>query len=134
MIVENLSTSTASENTTQSLPENELRSFTSNGFVTMTSISPADEVAGIRKIMQDLVDRRAGEKEGSFFDTMEGSNSQGVLRSIQINNPSLHHRQLLETNYVRNATRIAQQLLSPQCILLSDFLLLKPANVGAGTP
>jgi len=80
------------------------------------------------------VDRRAGEKEGSFFDTMEGSTSRGVLRSIQINNPSLYHRQLLETNYVRNATRIAHQLLSPQCFLLSDFLLLKPANVGAGTP
>ena len=134
MIVENSSTYTASENTTQSLSEDELRSFSGSGFITMTSIAPADEVAGIRKILQDLVDRRAGEKEGSFFDTMEGSNSRGVLRSIQINNPSLHHRQLLETDYVRNATRIAQQLLSPQCFLLSDFLLLKPANVGAGTP
>jgi ectoine hydroxylase-related dioxygenase (phytanoyl-CoA dioxygenase family) len=134
MIVEHSSTSFASENTARSLSEDELRSFASSGFVTMTSIAPAEEVAGIRKILQDLVDRRAGEKEGSFFDTMEGSNSRGVRRSIQINNPSLYHRQLLETKYVRNATRIAQQLLSPQCILLSDFLLLKPANVGAGTP
>ena len=76
---------------------NELRFFSSSGFVTMTSISPADEEAGIRKMLRDLVDRRAGEKDGSFFDIMEGSNSQGVLRSIQINNPSLHRRQLLET-------------------------------------
>jgi ectoine hydroxylase-related dioxygenase (phytanoyl-CoA dioxygenase family) len=134
MIVEKSSTYTASENITGSLSEDDLGSFSNRGFVTVTSISPADEVAGIRKILQDLVERRAGEKEGSFFDTMEGSNSRGVLRSIQINNPSLHHRQLLETSYVRNATRIAQQLLSPQCFLLSDFLLLKPANVGAGTP
>jgi ectoine hydroxylase-related dioxygenase (phytanoyl-CoA dioxygenase family) len=134
MIVENSSTYTTSENQTRSLSEDELGSFSSCGFVTMTSIAPAEEVARIRQILQDLVDRRAGEKEGGFFDTMEGSNSRGVLRSIQINNPSLHRRHLLETNYVRNATRIAQQLLSPQCILLSDFLLLKPANVGAGTP
>ena len=134
MIVQNSSTYTTSENPARSLSEDELRSFSSGGFVTMTSITPAEEVARIRQILQDLVERRAGEKEGAFFDTMEGSNSRGVLRSIQINNPSLHRRQLLETNYVRNATRIAQQLLSPQCILLSDFLLLKPANVGAGTP
>jgi ectoine hydroxylase-related dioxygenase (phytanoyl-CoA dioxygenase family) len=127
MIVENSSTYTPSENPTRSLSEDELRSFSSGGFVTMTSIAPAEEVASIRQILQDLVERRAGEKEGAFFDTMEGSNSRGVLRSIQINNPSLHRRQLLETNYVRNATRIAQQLLSPQCIL-------KPAGVGAGTP
>jgi ectoine hydroxylase-related dioxygenase (phytanoyl-CoA dioxygenase family) len=134
MIVENASTYVAPENAAGALSEDELRSFSSSGFVTMTSIAPADEVAGIRKILQELVDRRAGEKEGSFFDTMEGSTSRGVLRSIQINNPSLYHRQLLETNYVRNATRIAHQVLSPQCFLLSDFLLLKPANVGAGTP
>jgi ectoine hydroxylase-related dioxygenase (phytanoyl-CoA dioxygenase family) len=134
MIVDNSSTHAACEKTSRPLSEDETRSFSSRGFLTMTSIAPADEVAGIRKIMQDLVDRRAGEKEGSFFDTMEGSTSQGVLRSIQITNASVHHRQLLETSYVRNATRIAHQLLSPQCFLLSDFLLLKPANVGAGTP
>jgi ectoine hydroxylase-related dioxygenase (phytanoyl-CoA dioxygenase family) len=134
MIVETASPHTTAEKTTQSLSEDEIRSFSSNGFFTMTSIAPAEEVAGIRKTLQDLVDKRAGEKEGSFFDTMEGSTSGGVRRSIQINNPSLHRRQLLETNYVRNATRIAQQLLSPQCILMSDFLLLKPAMVGAGTP
>jgi ectoine hydroxylase-related dioxygenase (phytanoyl-CoA dioxygenase family) len=134
MIVENSSPYTTSEKTTKSLSEDEIRSFSNSGFVTMTSIAPAEEVAAIRKILQDLVDRRAGEKEGSFFDTMEGSNSRGVLRSIQINSPSLHRRQLLATSYVRNATRMAQQLLSPQCILLNDFLLLKPANVGAGTP
>ena len=69
----------------------------------------------------------------SFFDTMEGTNSRWVLRSIQINSPSLHRRQLLETGYVRTATRMAQQL-SPQCILLNDSLLMKPANGGAGTP
>jgi ectoine hydroxylase-related dioxygenase (phytanoyl-CoA dioxygenase family) len=134
MVVANSSPYTTSENITKTLSEDELRFFSSSGFVTMPSIAPAEEVAGIRKILRDLVDRRAGEKEGSFFDTMEGSHSPGVLRSIQINNPSLHRRELLETNYLRNATRIAQQLLSPQCILLSDFLLLKPANVGAGTP
>jgi hypothetical protein len=64
---------------------------------------------------------------------MEGTNSRWVLRSIQINSPSLHRRQLLETGYVRTATRMAQQL-SPQCILLNDSLLMKPANGGAGTP
>ncbi len=40
---------------------------------------------------------------------------------------------LLETDYIRNATRIAQQLL-PNCFLRCNFVLLKRAKVGSGTP
>ena len=88
MIVENLSTYTASENTTNHCMRMNSAPFSSNGFVSLTSIARTDEVAAIRKILQDLVDRRAGEKEGSFFDTMEGSNTRGVLRSIQSTIPA----------------------------------------------
>ena len=115
MIVENASTYTGSENTTKLLSEDEVRFFSSNGFFAMTSIAPADEVAEIRRILQELVERRAGEKEGSFFDTMEGSNSGGVRRSIQINNPSLHNRELLKTNYLRNATRSEERRVGKEC-------------------
>jgi ectoine hydroxylase-related dioxygenase (phytanoyl-CoA dioxygenase family) len=99
----------------------------------VTSISPAAELSEIRRVLEELIDRRAGEKEGALFDTMESSSSASVAKSIQLTDPSNYNAWLLETDYVRNATRIAQQLL-PNCFLRCNFVLLKRAKVGSGTP
>lgn len=115
------------------LPQGELQSFFTDGFLAIKSISPPAEVAEIRRILADLIARRAGEKEGSFFDTMESSTSSDGLKSIQLTNPSNYNAWLLKTNYVHNATQIAQQLL-PNCFLDCDFVLLKRAKAGLGTP
>jgi ectoine hydroxylase-related dioxygenase (phytanoyl-CoA dioxygenase family) len=100
----------------------------------MTAISTTAEVAMMRRIFADLVARHVGEKEGLLFDTMESETSPDGRRSIQLTNPSKYQSWLLNTIYVRNATRIAHQVLSPKSFLTFDFVLLKPAGVGAGTP
>jgi ectoine hydroxylase-related dioxygenase (phytanoyl-CoA dioxygenase family) len=115
------------------LSERELQSFSTNGFLATTGISPSAELSEIRRIVADLIARRVGEKEGSLFDTMESSTSSDAPTSIQLTNPSNYNAWLLETDYVRNATRIAQQLV-PNCFLSCDFVLLKRAKVGLGTP
>lgn len=133
MIVETLAKENSFKDTAGFLSEGELQSFSTNGFVAMTSISPPAELSAIREVLGDLIARRVGEKEGSLFDTMESSTSPDVPTSIQLTNPSTYNAWLLETEYVRNATRLAQQLL-PNCFLRCDFVLLKPARVGSGTP
>ncbi len=133
MIVETSARANSSRNTVGFLSEGELKSFSTNGFVAMTSISPPAELSAIRGILADLIARRVGEKEGSLFDTMVSSTSPDVPKSIQLTNPSIYNAWLLETDYVRNATRIAHQLL-PNSFLRCDFVLLKPAKVGSGTP
>ncbi len=82
----------------------------------MTGISPTAELKEIRRVLEDLIARRAGEKEGALFDTMESSTSESTATSIQSTDPSNYNAWLLETDYIRNATRIAQQLL-PNCFL-----------------
>lgn len=110
-----------------------LQSFSTNGFLAVMSISPSAELSEIRRVLADLVDRRVGEKEGALFDTMESSSCSGAPTSIQLTDPSNYNAWLLETDYVRNATRIAHQLL-PNCFLRCNFVLLKRAKVGSGTP
>jgi hypothetical protein len=133
MIVETSVKENPCKDTATFLSEGDLQSFSANGFLAVTSISPSAELSEIRSVLADLIARRAGEKEGALFDTMEGSTSLGVPASIQLTDPSNYNAWLLETGYVRNATRIAQQLL-PNCFLRCNFVLLKRAKVGSGTP
>jgi ectoine hydroxylase-related dioxygenase (phytanoyl-CoA dioxygenase family) len=122
------------ENLGVSLSEDDLRSLLTSGFVTVTAISTMAEVAEMRRIFADLIARRVGAKAGLLFDNMESETSPDGRRSIQLTNPSKYQSWLLDTTYVRNATRIAHQVLSPKSSLTFDFVLLKPAGVGAGTP
>jgi hypothetical protein len=134
MIVETSSSCSPHQHQATLLSEDELRSLSESGFVTTTGLSSPAEVAEMRRIIVDLLATRSGEKEGSLFDTMETSSGPEGRRSIQLTNPSNYHSSLLETEYVRNATRIAHQVLSPRSFLTCDFVLLKPARVGVGTP
>jgi hypothetical protein len=133
MIVETSAKENSIKETAGFLSEGALQSFSTNGFVTTANISPPAELSAIREVLADLIARRVGEKEGSLFDTMGSSTSPDVPKSIQLTNPSVYNAWLLETDYVRNATRIARQLL-PDCFLRCDFVLLKRAQVGSGTP
>ena len=133
MVVETSGKENCCKDTAGFVSEGELPSFTTNGFLAMKGISPPVELSEIRRILADLIARRVGEKEGSLFDTMEGSTSSGAPTSIQLTNPSNYNAWLLQTDYVRNATRVARQLL-PNCFLSCDFVLVKRAKVGSGTP
>lgn len=133
MLVETSAREHSCKCTAAFVSEPELHSFSTNGFLAMECISPPSELTEIRRILADLIARRVGEKEGCLFDTMESAKSSGAPASIQLTNPSNYNAWLLETDYVRNATRIAHQLL-PNCFLSCDFVLLKRAKVGAGTP
>jgi ectoine hydroxylase-related dioxygenase (phytanoyl-CoA dioxygenase family) len=42
--------------------------------------------------------------------------------------------QLIETSYVQNANYLASKLLHPDCVLWTNYVLLKPARIGIGTP
>jgi ectoine hydroxylase-related dioxygenase (phytanoyl-CoA dioxygenase family) len=133
MIVETSAKENSCKDTAAFLSEGELQSFSTNGFLAVTSISPSAELSEIRRVLADLIARRVGEKEGALFDTMESSTSSDAPTSIQLTDPSNYNAWLLETEYVRNATRIAHELL-PNCFLRCNFVLLKRAKVGSGTP
>lgn len=105
-----------------------------DGFVALSAITNADEVASIRLILSGLFANQVGANEGSTFDDMACSPGEQSGRSIQMTNPSEYAPELLRTQFVRNATKIARQVLSSEAMLIFDFALLKPAFIGKGTP
>jgi Phytanoyl-CoA dioxygenase (PhyH) len=115
------------------LSDDKVQDLATNGFVSFDSITTNEEVSEIRSILTSLMERRAGEKEGALFDTSSSVSSKDAQRSIQMTNPSYFEPSLRKTTYVQRATRLAQELISPNAFLVGDFLLLKPAHVGTGT-
>ncbi len=108
--------------------------FAIDGFLSLDRITSREEVEQIRLLADDLVAKKAGAREGAFFDTLaSGSDGQGP-RSIQITKPSNYSPALRRTAFLKNATKIAKQLLSPDCVFVGDMILLKTARIGTGTP
>lgn len=122
------------ELTQDRLSANALKTFESQGFAQFSEISEGGEVERIRAILTDLLSQEAGAKDGQLFDTMASAGDIKSRRSLQLTNPSKFAPQLLETGYVRKAREVAERLLGPECVLRMDFALVKPAQVGAGTP
>jgi ectoine hydroxylase-related dioxygenase (phytanoyl-CoA dioxygenase family) len=105
-----------------------------DGFLALNAITDADEVVDIRATLSGFFAKQVGAKEGSMFDTLASKPGEQSGRSIQLTNPTEYAPELLRTQFVRNATKIARQVLSSDAMLIFDFALLKPAYIGKGTP
>jgi len=105
-----------------------------DGFIALNAITNADEVTSIRATLSSLFSNQIGAKEGSMFDTLTSDPGEESGRSIQMTNPADYAPELRRTQFVRNATKIARQVLSPDAMLTFDLALLKPALIGKGTP
>jgi ectoine hydroxylase-related dioxygenase (phytanoyl-CoA dioxygenase family) len=105
-----------------------------DGFLALNAITNTDEVAYIRAILSGLFANQVGAEEGSMFDTLASKPGEQSGRSIQMTNPAEYAPALRRTQFVRNATKIAHQVLSSDAMLIFDFALLKPAFIGEGTP
>ena len=116
------------------LTPEQVRFFETNGFLSLDQIVTKEEVQKCRSILDDLFRKRAGEKEGALFDTMAADSADTVPKSLELTNPMNYSSELRKTNYVRNATSLAKQLLGDGAKLASDMVILKPAELGVGTP
>jgi ectoine hydroxylase-related dioxygenase (phytanoyl-CoA dioxygenase family) len=105
-----------------------------DGFLALNAITNADEVAYIRAILSGFFANQVGADEGSMFDTLASNPGEQNGRSIQMTNPTEYAPELRRTQFVRNATKIAHQVLSSDAMLIFDLALLKPAFIGKGTP
>ena len=111
-----------------------LRSLSEDGFVTLQAITSKVEAAHIREIAVSLLANEAGATSGDLFDTVASPGEDVVKRSLQLTNPAKYAPQLFETSFVQNATYLARKLLHPDCVLRSNYVLVKPARIGIGTP
>ena len=116
------------------LSPEQIANFHTHGFLTVQSITTADEVASIRKIYDDLFARRTGWESGDFFD-FAGEDADGAVANLpQLLEPSKHAPELKKTIFRSNAQELARQLLGPAAELVFEHAILKPARSGGETP
>jgi hypothetical protein len=111
-----------------------VRSLSDAGFVTIQAITSKAEAALIREIIVNLFENQVGAMNGDLFDTVAPPGEDTVKRSLQLTNPAKYAPQLLETSFVQNATFLARKLFHTDCVLRSNYVIVKPAHIGIGTP
>lgn len=116
------------------LEDAQVQFYHENGYLRLEGLTNEHEVNAIRGILQQLFEKRAGEKEGAFADLVAGADHPNVLSSPQILNPVNYVPKLHETQCFRNALSIARQLLGEDARCFFDLSILKKPRGGAATP
>ena len=127
-------TITASLSTPYEVAKEETAFFQKNGFLKLNKITSADEVASIRHQIGELFDRQAGRNEGLFFDFAGDDEQPNQMRLPQLLDVRNFAPDLMKSNFFRNASEVAKQLLGPNASFKADHALLKPPGDGAVTP
>ena len=116
-----------------SLDADQLDFWESSGFLSVERMTSREDVAFLRSIAQRLIEEKAGFKEGALFDAL-GAPEGAAPRFTQIINPHNYARELLKSDFIRNAEAMAKQILGPDAKFATDLLLIKPAKTGGATP
>jgi ectoine hydroxylase-related dioxygenase (phytanoyl-CoA dioxygenase family) len=108
--------------------------FEEQGYLRLEGLTTPEEIQHIRNSLENLFQKKAGEKEGAFADLVAGVNHAEELSSPQILNPVNYLPMLHQTQCFKNALRIAKQLLGPEARCFFDLSILKKPKFGAATP
>lgn len=108
------------------LDDDQVWRFQRDGFVTVEAITSSADVARIRGMIEALHRKKAGSNEGAGFNLVQGFPI--------ILNPHYYDRELLKTEFFRNALAVARQLLGPKARFANDEALMKPGSSGPATP
>ena len=116
------------------LSEEQLAFLNKNGYVTLPEITSGEEVAELRRIIAGLFEKKVGYDQGAYFN-FAGAEEDADGPSIpQIVGPHHFAHKLKRTEFRRNATAVARQILGPQARFHVDHSMTKPPYVGAATP
>src|SRR4051794_3755540 len=108
--------------------------FHVEGFLAFNTGLPDHEIAMLRRILTDLINRDAGFEEGALFDAMGIDDGRTPRRFTQILHPRAFAPGLLDSEFHRLARGIAEQFLGPDVRFKADICLMKPARIGEATP
>lgn len=107
--------------------------FHANGYVILDPIATPEELAVLRRIYDDLFQRRAGREEGMQFD-LAGADEEGQEATLpQILAPSRYAPELATMKFKARAEAYARQLLGGECEG-GEHAILKPPFTGSDTP
>jgi len=111
-----------------------LRQYADNGFVALSGLCGAGELAHVRAILHKFFQQQSGRAEGVQFDMLGLDLDVAAVQQPQIIKPSVLAPVLLRTQYFERLRGAARQLLGPGAEFSFDHSILKPAHSAAGTP
>ncbi len=115
------------------LSDDQITAFKANGFLALDQVSSPDEVARLRALYDDVVADPAGLR--LIYHGLREDGTEGVIN--QVFSPEFKHPELLETEYMTNARRLAAGLLEvdDDAITYGGLMFIyKPAGEGRDTP
>jgi Phytanoyl-CoA dioxygenase (PhyH) len=115
------------------LTAEQVRFFEEEGYLSVPSVSTAEEIRWLIGVYDQMFAERVGYKEGYFVD-FAGDETTGQINIPQILGPVAYRPELRETLIWRSCEAMAKQLLGPSATFQFDHAMLKPAGGGAPTP
>jgi len=108
--------------------------FNDNGYLVVSGIVDAEELAWMRAAYDRIFDAKAGREHGDQFDLAGTDEDDVEARLPQILSPSKYAPELLEGKFRERVLAVAHALLGNDAELGGDHAILKPAKTGAETP
>ena len=115
------------------LSDEQLGFLNENGYLALPEVTSGEEIVELKRVITDLFEKKTGYEQGAYFN-FAGAEEDTESPSIpQIVGPHHFAHQLKRTEFRRNATALALQILGPQARFHVDHSMAKPAWVGAAT-
>jgi len=108
--------------------------FYRSGFLVLEQLTTSQDTDQIRELLAGLFERFAELPDGFAIDLGDKRTHEGEQLIPQINQPTHLEPRLLETQYYKNASSIARQLLGDSFYLAWDHAIYKPPHNGKETP
>ncbi len=129
----NLTTSNAPAATFK-LTQQQRDFFHEQGYLSIPSLTTAEDVAQLRVAYDRIFREQAGREEGNQFD-LAGTDEEGKQASLpQILNPSKYAPEMNASLLLANARALCRQLLGDKADCSIAHAIFKPARTGAPTP
>ena len=117
-----------------SLSDAQVAFFKEHGYLAVDRVTSQEDAHEIRGVLVDLFASKAGHAQGAYFN-FAGNEKDGKAPVLpQIMAPRNFAGALAKSEFRRNATRIAEQILGPEARFHVDHTLMKPAVDGPATP
>jgi hypothetical protein len=116
------------------LTMDQMSEFYRRGFIALQQITTPQDLGVIRDLLAGLFDRFDQLPKDLAIDLGGKKSHAGAQRIPQINSASTLEPRLLQTQYFKNATAVARQVLGEKSRLNFDHAIYKPPHNGKETP
>jgi len=119
---------------TPELSREQISDFYRRGFLVLPQLTTPTDLAHIHELLAGLFDRFNELPADLAIDLGDKKTHQGQQLIPQINQATHLEPRLLETQYFKNASNVARQLLGDAFYLAWDHAIYKPPHNGRATP